>query len=198
MKRPLFLAICILAFNTNIANATPAQVVIIRHADKWPDSPGKTLNPTCYLRAVKFAEYYIKQFKELSDFLFASGAFKNTSSLRPIQTLTPLAGHKEIIKRNIKIDHSFTKGDEEQLASNILNNKQYDKKNIVICWQRGKIGKILSYLLGSEQKVTWKKTNYDSVYILNFKDKKTVKTTSLDNQYPVPQINNWDYFLVNK
>lgn len=168
MKRTLLLAICILAFNTNIVNATPAQVVIIRHADKWPDFPGKTLNPTGYLRAVKFAEYYIKQFKELPDFLFASGAFKKTSSLRPIQTLAPLAGHKEIIKRNIKIDHSFTKGDEKQLASNILNHKQYDNKNIVICWQHRKIRKILSYLVGSEQKIIWKKNKLRQCLYIKF------------------------------
>jgi hypothetical protein len=199
MKKLCFLfSVFVMVLNIGLANAAPSQVVIIRHADKWPDSPGNILNPTGYLRAVKFAEYYLSTFKEVPDFLFAAGVPNNTKSLRPIQTLTPLAGHREIIKKGVEINHTYTGGQEQQLVNAIMSGKEYDNKNLVICWPHQHIFKILTYFAGSKQNIVWPNTDYDTVYVLNFKDGKMVKSTRLDNQYPVPEIDTWDYFLSKK
>lgn len=181
--------------NFTVALAAPAQVVIIRHGDKWEDTPGNILSPTGYLRAVKFAEYYLKKFKKAPDFLFASNSTTAEPSLRPIQTLAPLAGHKELIENNVSINHQYTKGEEKQLVQAILNDAQYNGKSGVICWQHERIEEILSQFYGFKEEVVWNKYDYDTVYVLEFQDKKLIKATRLDKQYPVPNINDWKYFL---
>ncbi len=191
------IVLIVVSLITHFATAVPSQVIVIRHADKWQESPGNILSPTGYLRAVKFSEYYMEKFKEAPDFLFASNPTSKESSMRPIQTLTPLAGHKELIQKKVFINHDFTKGDEKKLVEHILNDPQYDKKNILICWQHGVIREKMLHYFGVKEKITWLEQDYDTVYILTFKDGNLAKTTRLDNQYPVPQINDWSYFLKN-
>ncbi len=181
-----------------VANAVPSQVIVIRHADKWPVDPGYVLSPTGYLRAVKFSQYYFQKFQTIPDFLFASNSFRDNQSLRPIQTLAPLAGHKKLLKKKVIINHTFGKGEEKELVKEIVTNSKYDNKTIVICWQHGRIGNILSQFNDSKEKIIWNGDDYDTVYVLNFKDGKLLNLHRLDKQYPVASIDSWDYFLGNK
>ena len=184
--------------NFHVANAVPSKVIIIRHGDKWPSDPGNVLSPTGYLRAVKFSEYYFKKFQTVPDFLFASNAFNNNEFLRPIQTLAPLAGHQKLLEKKVSIDHQYGKGQEKELITSILQDDKYDNKTIVICWQHEKIGDILSNFVGFKDKIVWQKDNYDTVYVLDFKDGKLVSSARLDKQYPVENIKDWEYFLEKK
>jgi hypothetical protein len=181
-----------------VANAVPSQVIVIRHADKWPVDPGYVLSPTGYLRAVKFSQYYFQKFQTIPDFLFASNSFRDNQSLRPIQTLAPLAGHKKLLKKKVTINHTFGKGEEKELVKEIMTSSKYDNKTIIICWQHGRIGEILNNFTGSKDKIVWSATDYDTVYVLNFKDGKLVNFSRLDKQYPVDNIASWEYFLGNK
>jgi hypothetical protein len=193
MKK-LIIFFIILAFYGVSAYAIPKQIVIIRHADKWSEEPGNTLNPRGYLRAVKFSEYYLEKFKIVPDFIFAPNPNTKKSSLRPIQTVAPLANNRECIAKEVYIDHEYTLGEERNLAKEILKNKKYNDKNILICWEHTRIVGILNNL-GFKENITWNQDNYDSVYVLSFAHGKLNTTMRLDNQYPVPDIKDWEYFL---
>ena len=76
--------------------ATPREIVIIRHADKWEQkNTGPFLSPKGQLRAERFAAYYLKYFPK-PDYIFATKAGDSTdpdesNSMRSLQTVAPLA-----------------------------------------------------------------------------------------------------------
>lgn len=189
----ILISIILFVVSATTALATPAEIVIIRHGDKWVKNPGENLNPTGYLRAIKFSEYYLKKFGTPPDAIFATALTDKGGSCRPIQTVSPLANHPSTIAKKVAISHPFLVGQESELTKEILTNPTYNNKRVLICWEHEHVGDILNGL-GIPGKIVWPGDNYDNVYIVDFKNGKPV-ATKLDNQYPVPEIKEWNEYL---
>lgn len=192
MNRKL-ISLIIFMLSATTALATPSEIVIIRHGDKWVKNAGDNLNPTGYLRAIKFSEYYLKKFGTPPDAIFATRMGKDGAHARPFQTVAPLANHPVTTAKKVSISNPFEVGHEAELAKEVLSNPAYDNKRVLICWEHTRITDILNGL-GIPGKTVWPKDNYDNVYIVDFKNGKP-HATKLEKQYPVPEIHDWKEYL---
>jgi len=145
------------------ANALPKNVIIIRHADKIP---GKNeLDLRGFERAAALA-YYFRGTPKYNDpaptFIFAAALDDSDSSVRPIQTCTPIANHYHL---DMNID--FKPKETTELAKEILTNPKYAKATILICWEHHNI-RPLTIAFGAADPGFWDHNIYDLVYMLNY------------------------------
>jgi hypothetical protein len=160
------------------------KIMVIRHAEKPgepTDEPGlmpdgtqndKALTATGWKRAKalvglfdpangKFADPLLAKPKKL----FASADSAATKSLRPKQTITPLA---EALK--VEIDTEFTKGEEAKL----VEAAKQAGGVILIAWQHEVIPAIADLIRGGDKKGVpqhWPgHTRFDLVWVFDLKD----------------------------
>jgi len=143
--------------------ATPKKVIILRHAEKVQG--GNQLNLQGYERSAALP-YYFSGTPLYNDpapaHIFAPGLEEPDSSVRPIQTCTPIANHYNLTL-NIDLKHTET----DKLAQEILKNPKYNDSTVLICWSHGHIRPIV-LALGGEDPGEWKSNIFDQVYLLTF------------------------------
>ncbi len=167
-----------------ICFATPAQVIIIRHGEKNtntseltgpgveraqalgsyftqindPNSPGFVgkaglTNVTLFAYGLPFALYAVRPVHLSDDF--------NT---RCIQTIAPMA-----LMLKLPINSSYGTGQERELAQSILNNPQYNGKNILICWHHSVIPTLIkAFGYKCRYNVDAYPARFDFVWVLTF------------------------------
>lgn len=119
----------------------PKTILLMRHAEK-PDEPGDIhLSPAGQARAKKLATFIPQTFGALQ-FLFASAP--SAESIRPIETITPLA---QVI--HLPIDQAIADKDYPALAAKLLGHAKYDGRDVLICWHHGEIPG-LAQVLGAQ------------------------------------------------
>ena len=185
-----YIALLTFLFSAAIFSA-PREIVIIRHGDKLPKHmKGQFLSPKGQLRAEKFSHYYLTHFPK-PDAVFATRPALNNSkeshSFRPIQTVAPLVNALcKILGRDFLLQWQYYNDQYPALAHDVLTNKNYNNKQILICWHHGRINR-LSKALGVKQSLPkWKSDNFDQVYVIDYDDKGAMKKFQLlKNQYPV-------------
>lgn len=162
MKR-ILLAASLLFLMATDGYATPKKVIIIRHGEKVKG--GNQLNLKGYERAGALP-YYFSGTPLYNDppisHIFAPGLEEPDSSVRPIQTCTPVANHYDI-SLNINFKHTET----QEIAQEILTNPKYNNATVLICWSHGHIRPIV-LALGGEDPGAWKATIFDQVYLLTY------------------------------
>jgi hypothetical protein len=194
-KLSLFIVFAASIFSIHPVWALPKEIIIIRHADKLKQlKPGPTLSPKGEARAVKFALYYLKKFGE-PDYIFASNPTLNGkgSSLRELQTVAPLANI--LAKRHPTVGpgilHTYHRMDESQLAHGILSDKKFDGKQILICWDHNRVGKLVTALGVKRFFDRWEKDDYDKVYVIQYHSN-AVQFWVLKKQYEVSFEGSWE------
>lgn len=143
--------------------ATPKNVIIIRHAEKIQG--GNRLNLQGLERAGALPYYFSGTAlynNPAPTHIFAASLEEADSSMRPIQTCTPIANHYDL-KLNIDFKHTETK----EIAEEILKNPKYNDSTVLICWSHGHIRPIV-LALGGEDPGEWPKDIFDQVYLLTF------------------------------
>jgi hypothetical protein len=194
-----FMIVALFFMVTSYANATPKQVVIVRHGDKLLEDPGQTLSQTGYLRAVALSQYYVKYFNSVPDIVFAVNPSPAYDKFREIQTVAPIVNVAAGLGKKLKISHPYSVGQEAILTEEILSDKSYDGKNILICWEHLHIGKLLNGF-GIPGSIIWEDNDFDTVYLVTFtKDKHAIHANAerLDNQYPIQEVPSWDSYLIS-
>jgi broad specificity phosphatase PhoE len=162
----------------------PKQVLIIRHAEKPEGKTSPHLSKRGLERAGALHELFESSAKRKHpfarpDFLFAT--HNTIASKRPRETVAPLAK-----KLGLKLNHEFrnhmmklTKEEAKakgkgiaDLAREILGNKRYAGKVVLICWHHGTIPELAKSLgaTGSPEKWRGKKV-YDRVWQITYDDK---------------------------
>lgn len=132
--RKLILSMFI-ALNFSSLAATPSQIMIIRHGEK--NSSGY-LSEKGLERAGALAPYFAES-EFLNEFgppvaIFAARPTKNEKNQRCIQTVGPTA-----LMLKLPIHSGYAKSQVIELADFILNNPDYDGKNVLICWNSDSI-----------------------------------------------------------
>ncbi|PIU20302.1 MAG: hypothetical protein COT18_02970, partial [Elusimicrobia bacterium CG08_land_8_20_14_0_20_59_10] len=114
----------------------PAQVILIRHAEK--PKAGPELNERGFKRAQALVKFF-KSEPAVSRYgapavIYAAAPKNENSSLRSIQTVTPLAR-----ALGLGINDSFTRGQTNKLVRDIMENPAYDGRMVLVCWQHVKL-----------------------------------------------------------
>lgn len=167
-KITVILSLFLCGFNTQIS-AIPAQVMIIRHAEK--DSTGN-LSERGLERAGALAPYI-----SLSSFLlnfgtpvaiFAARPNLNTPPFHPdegtarcLQTVGPTAAFLKL-----PIHPGYAKLQESEIANFILNHSAYDGKNVLICWHHDVI-QALAIALGAASAPPFPEV-FDQIWVITY------------------------------
>lgn len=159
-------------FWTMSAVARPAEVLIIRHAEKPADKNAIDLNEKGFARATALAQIFERQ-PNLAQFglpvqFFAAAYIPGSTSRRTIQTLTPLAQ-----KLQVNIDSTFAKDKYLPMVQKILNDPAYNNKVVMIAWVHSAIVE-LAQAFGSAPANFWSDTSFDRIWVIRFNPDGTV------------------------
>lgn len=152
-------------------NALPAQVILIRHAEK--PSSGSELSLRGQERAAALAPYilgtqvYTKYGPPVA--IFAQNPKNDKSSIRSIQTVAPLSA-----ALGLTTNHSFTRKEYKGLVDEITTNPLYTGKTVLICYEHKTIPEI-AQKLGVKFTPKWPGHVYDWVWVITFDSKNTPK-----------------------
>jgi len=150
------------------------QVVIIRHAEK-PDK-GDNLSCQGFNRALALPAVLYAKYK-LPDHIFVADikSGKSTNQARMYQTIVPFA-----IKYNLDIDTRYAAEDVKALVEAIQKSSGY----VLVVWEHNGIEDLVQKLGVENKDLKWKDSDYDSIWIVTFKDGKAVLNVDKENINP--------------
>ena len=196
-----YIRFILVALFISSAYATPREIIIIRHGDKFfKKHSGQFLSAKGQIRAEKFLQYYLSHYEQPDYIIAAKPGNDNhpdeSASYRPLQTVAPLAsqlslltGHKVLVYTPY-YEQKYTK-----LVDKLLHKDTFNKKLILICWQHEDINKMAALLGVTTPIVKWKGVEYDTVYVLKYTNEKLTSFEILRNQYPVNENPSWAQLL---
>jgi len=155
------------AFAPSSAPAAPAQVILIRHAEK--PASGNELNTQGFQRAKALVGFF-ENTPSMTRYgtpvaIYAMAPKDQTGSVRPIQTVTPLAD-----SLGLKINTAYKKDELTLLIGEILNTGAYDGKMVLVCWEHNMIPKIVKGFGWDGAPQSWDGSVFDRAWVLNFTD----------------------------
>lgn len=166
--RFLLLSLSLLAFHhCGEALARPGQVLIIRHGEKINDDDPH-LSPRGKQRAQKLVRFFQKD-ESVTEYgppvaIYAAAPKRQGGSLRSIETVTPLA---EAMR--LKVIEDYTADDFKKLAKEILEERAYDGKTVLVSWAHDEIPKVAKYLGVHPKPDDWEKGAFDRVWKITFR-----------------------------
>jgi hypothetical protein len=156
------------------ALAMPAQIAIIRHAEK--PSSGSELSARGWERAKALPSLFLEsRFLTFGSAVavFGMSPSQSEGSVRSIQTVQYLSQSLGLVTNT-----GFTGDDVDQLAREIKTNKIYDGKLVVICWHHQGIQDV-AVALGVQNAPSWSGSDFDRVWLLTFKSDQELQFENL-------------------
>lgn len=143
--------------------ALPAQVLIIRHAEKPPS--GDLLSLKGKERAAALVPYFTET-KELLSYgapvaIYAMKPSKEDSSERPIDTVKPLA---EALK--LTINTNYERDDFKKMVEDISKEITYSNRTVLICWEHYHIPEIARAFKALQSPGRWPNEVFDRVWMI--------------------------------
>jgi hypothetical protein len=164
MHRAL-MSVAILVAVAGVAQAQPAQVILIRHAEKPDEGNGLSLKGR--ERAAALAPFFLGTDALLENgppaAIYAQSQKHKSSSFRPIETVQPLAS-----ALGLAIDKSFERDDYASMVKEIMSSPGYKNHTVLICWEHKVIPKIAAEFGVVNAPQTWDGSVYDRVWIITF------------------------------
>lgn len=154
-------------------NGGPDRIVIIRHGEK-PDQ-GDNLSCQGLSRALQLPAVLNSKFGTPSTiYVPAIDMGKSTDVARMYQTIVPFA-----IKYNLKVNTKYEVDDVNDLVAGIGKRQG----TVLVVWEHKAIGKILK-ALGLPDKEKWPDDDFDSIWIITYKNGAPVLTKDHENIHP--------------
>ena len=142
--------------------AKPAQILLIRHAEKTGSKADANLNPRGYERAAALPRLFPARF-DTPQFIFAAHA--SAHSNRPVETVTPLSR-----ALHLAIDSQFANQDYAGLAKHLFSKPLYANRTILVCWHHGNIPSLAKALGVEHPPQPWPDTQFDRVWKIEYRD----------------------------
>jgi hypothetical protein len=168
MKLPGISIVLLLACFAQPVFSEPAQIIILRHAEKPDDPDALHLSKEGRQRAQALVKFFTET-RKLTKFgepaaLFACHATRGGHGQRPQETLTPLAKylHKDIQTPYLSKDY-------KKLAKHILHNAKYEGKTVVICWVHEYLPELAAALGVDPPPPKWKDSVFDRTYLITYR-----------------------------
>ena len=150
----------------------PAQIILIRHADKPADPKDPHLSQAGVQRAERLMSF-ITTDPAMTRFglpvaVFATRTTKDSNGQRTQETVAPLA-------RALKLPvlTPFLGKDYAALANLILADPAYTGKTVLICWNHEEIPQLAEALGVRPEPPKWKESAFDRVYVISYHNGKT-------------------------
>jgi hypothetical protein len=170
-----YAALLVVISSWHAAEAQPGQILIIRHAEKPADDNDIHLSAIGKKRADALPSLFQKS-GDRSDPLpkpnciFATKQSRRSN--RPFETVAPLAAALKL-----KINDQFDNEATATLAAELLSNRAYAGKTILICWHHGHIPDLARRLNAADVPEKWKDTDFESLWLLSYAEKGKAKLT---------------------
>lgn len=162
MSRRLALLFAVWSAGASLAVGKPAQVILIRHAEK-PDT-GHELSLKGRERAAALVPYFLGNPDVLKygapAALYAQKSTKGHASRRPVQTVQGLA---DTLKLSIV---SFAHEDFAAMVREISAKPAYDGKTVLICWEHKGIPDVVKAFGVKDGPSKWH--GFDRTWIITF------------------------------
>ena len=148
------------------ACAHPAQIILLRHAEKPADDHDEHLSERGILRAQALPGLILSN-SVLAAYgppvaLYVPEHTLHRQSRRPFDTLKPLS---ERLRLPVLMPHPARST--SLLAREILENPAYDGKTVVVCWVHDFLPDLAQALGVKDQK--WSGTVFDRCWVIRFK-----------------------------
>jgi len=155
----------------------PAQIILIRHADKPADPQDPHLSPAGVQRA-EWLVSFITTDPAMTRFglpvaVFATRTTKDDNGQRTQETVAPLA---RVLKLPVRTP--FLGKDYAALADLILAEPAYAGKTVLICWNHEEIPQLAAALGVTPEPPKWKESAFDRVYVISYRHGKAALATS--------------------
>jgi hypothetical protein len=155
----------------------PAQIILIRHADKPADPEDPHLSRAGVQRAERLVPF-ITSDPAMTRFglpvaVFATRTTKDDYGQRTQETVAPLA---RVLK--LPVQTPFLGKDYAALSSLILGDPAYAGKTVLICWNHEGIPQLAVALCVTPEPPKWKASAFDRVYVISYHDGKAALATS--------------------
>jgi len=165
--------VCFLSISAVFAQSPDLKLVFIRHAEK----PLVGSNLTCQglNRALQLPSVLVKKFG-VPQYLMVPelGLGDTTKHARMFQTIAPFA-----MKYNLPIATTHKEKDFEAIAADLKSRKG----TTIITWEHKAIPGIVK-ALGIGESLTWPDDDFDSIWIVTFKNGKAVLTKDKEGLHP--------------
>lgn len=159
-----WIGLCGVFVLAGMAIAQPAEVIIIRHAEKPPE--GNDLSQKGRERAGALVAYFLET-PELLEFKTPVAIYApkvvHEHSARSSETVAPLAA-----ALHMPINESFRKEDTQKLANEILHNRRYDGRMVLISWDHKMIPLIAKAFGADGAPDKWHGEAFDRTWIIKF------------------------------
>jgi hypothetical protein len=162
---------------THLPVPRPAQIILIRHAEKPADPEDPHLSPAGVKRAERLVSFVMTD-PTMTRFglpvaVFATQATKHDNGQRTQETVAPLA--KAL---NLPVQTPYLGKDFAALAKLILANPAYAGKTVLICWNHEEIPRLAAALGVTPEPPKWKGSVFDLVYVISYHDGTAALATS--------------------
>lgn len=151
-----------------LAQAMPAQVIIIRHAEKPESRYQIHLSPKGRTRALALAELFQSDPRVLEfgrpAAIIAQSPDSKKHTVRCLETVAPLAAALKL-----PVISQFTYGQAKDLVQWLKAQQQYDGKAVLICMQHMEVDELAQALgVADLRPRIWPHETYDRLYILTY------------------------------
>jgi len=157
--------------------ATPAYIILIRHAEKPDDSENPHLSKAGVKRAQALVSYITRdpQITSLGRpvAIFATQTTKDDNGQRTQETVAPLAA-----ALRLSVQTPYHGKDYAELAKLILSTAKYAGKTVMVCWNHETIPELAAALGVNPMPPKWRGSVFDSVYVISYKNGRATLTTS--------------------
>jgi hypothetical protein len=155
----------------------PAQIILIRHADKPADPNDVHLSKAGVKRAEQLVSF-ITTDPAMTRFglpvaVFATRTTKDSHGQRTQETVAPLA---RALKLPVRAP--FLGKDYAALAHLILADPAYAGKTVLICWNHEQIPQLAAALGITPEPPKWKGSEFGLVYVISYHDGRAAIATS--------------------
>lgn len=156
---------------TQNAFALPAQIILLRHAEKPGSESDPHLAPQGRVRAAALVSFLTTAPELVTNgppaALFAVQPTVEGRSLRPRETLEPLAKHL-----NLPIQVPHLARDYAALARKILHDPAYNGKQVIICWVHSSLAELAEELGVHPKPADWESNVFDRLWLITYHGKK--------------------------
>jgi hypothetical protein len=162
---------------TPLSRSLPAQIILIRHADKPADPADPHLSHAGVKRAEQLVPFVTTDPAMISAGLpvavFATRTTRDANGVRTQETVAPLA---KALK--LPVLAPYLGKDYAKLAKSILSNPAYAGKTVLICWNHEEIPQLAAALGVTPEPPPWKGKVFDQVYVISYRKGQATLTTS--------------------
>jgi hypothetical protein len=150
------------------ADAEPAQIILLRHAEKPADESDVHLSAEGQERARALVGF-LTTTPALTNHgppavLFACQATARGHGRRCLETLQPLA-----IRLRLAIETTWPAGEYMALAQHVRSDERYAGKAVVICWVHDYLPELAKALGLRPKPRAWRKDVYDQVWLITYR-----------------------------